>query len=344
MERLSAALDALLVEIAEHPTAARFALVEAPAAGEVAREAVGRAHNAFERAVLAELRRAAGGPSLSLLPLARGIVSGLVSVLQMRLLEPGSLEIAGLGSELLEWMLAYDPRQTGALGEAAFSARPAPSSLPHRSQTRLGGLAGDERTRMLNAAARLAAAGGVQSLTSGQIVQAAGADPDAFAREFAGVEQCFLAAFELVGAEALVRALRESGDTLDWAACVCRVLAALIAQAAGDPVLARIAFAEILVAGVPGIERRASLVRGFAAFLARRVPRSCRPGPVTAEAIVGSVWGLVGHAALHSHSRELHSLAPYAAYLALAPILGANRAVETICREFAGSTGDLIAA
>ena len=343
MERLGAALDALLVEIAEHPTAARFALVEAPAAGEVAREAVERAHNAFERAVLAELGQAADGAPLPS-PVARGIVCGLASVLQARLLEPRAPKISDLSSGLVEWMLSYRSPHARSLGNvsAAMPSLVQAQLRPAPAQRRA--MQGDERTRMLRAAARIAAAGGLRSLTSGQIVQAAHAGVDAFSREFDSVEQCFLAAFELACAEALARALRESERAADWASATCRVLASLLGRLARDPVLARTAFVEILAAGRPGIERRASLMSGVAALLSRRTPHSSRPSPLVAEAIVGAVWGLAGRQARRGHLRELPLLAPHAAYLTLAPIFGAEEAAEAIRSELGEPSAGLRAA
>jgi hypothetical protein len=114
---------------------------------------------------------------------------------------------------------------------------------------------------------------------------------------------------------------------------VCRAIGSLLDQVARDPVFARVAFVEVFAAGPAGAQRRAALMRSFAEVLARRAPRSRRPSPLVAEAIVGAVWGIVHHHVVHGRARALPVLAGHAAYIVLAPIIGAQRAIEAILAE-----------
>jgi AcrR family transcriptional regulator len=183
------------------------------------------------------------------------------------------------------------------------------------------------------AAAQIAACGGYPSLTSGQIAERAGVEQERFLELFESVEECFLASLELLSVQALAGASRESQGAPDWPSSVCRMVDALMRQIAGDPVFARVAFVEVFAAGPAGSERRAVLMCRFAELLARRAPRSRRPSPLVAEAIVGAVWAMVHRCVAHGRARALPALAAHAAYIVLAPIVGAEAAVEAILAE-----------
>lgn len=67
----------------------------------------------------------------------------------------------------------------------------------------------------------------------------------------------------------------------------------------------------------------------------RALPRSQAPSRVVAEATVGAIWGVVHHHVARSATHLLPGLAPYATYIALAPVIGGEAAVQVIrgCEE-----------
>jgi hypothetical protein len=102
----------------------------------------------------------------------------------------------------------------------------------------------------------------------------------------------------------------------------------LMRHIAGDPVFARCAFVEILAAGAAGAACRERLLRRLAELIERAAP--CTAGPVVAEAIVGGVWNIVHHHVARDAAYALPGLADHVAYIALAPLIGAEQAARTI--------------
>lgn len=141
---------------------------------------------------------------------------------------------------------------------------------------------------------------------------------------------------ERLCAEALMRALRAGEGAPDWASGICRAVRAIYLQIAGDREFARAAFGEALAAGPAVAERRVALLRGFASSFTRRVPAEQRPHPLVAEAIAGAVWSIAHRCALNRTLNQLPALSGQAAFLAIAPVVGAEQALATIRAEFLG--------
>lgn len=337
---LCRAFEAFVAEIATQPREAWLALVEVLAAGPGGLERIEEGETRFAWMIERSLALAPDRVELSP-PMVRGVVHGLWYVARTRLIERRPEAMAGAGEELLRWMLSYRCPAASELGE------PRAQSAPERGARRPGAgvlegagprVEGDERTRLLCAAGRIAAAGGFQTLTGAQISELAGVPEKRFRELFDGPEACFLAYLGLGSAQALARALRETRDAPDWPAGACRGLRSLLCHVAADPVFAQAGFVEIFAAGPAGARRRASLMHSFAEVLTRRAPCSLRPSPVVAEAITGAVWGIVHHEVVRGRARALPALSDYAAYLALAPLIGGEAAVRSILTERARGT------
>jgi AcrR family transcriptional regulator len=138
---------------------------------------------------------------------------------------------------------------------------------------------------------------------------------------------------EWLSADALAEALRESEGASSWGSSVCRVIEALFCRIASDPELARAAFLDAFAVGPAVTERRVAIVRGFADVLAQRAPAAGAPGPVVAEAIVGSVWSIAHRYVAQGREKRLPAAWPRAAFVAMAPILGAEVALAAIRAE-----------
>jgi AcrR family transcriptional regulator len=141
---------------------------------------------------------------------------------------------------------------------------------------------------------------------------------------------------ERICAEALVCAVRAGEGAPTWAASTCRAVAAIYRHIATDDEFARAAFGEALAAGPEAAEYRIALLRGFATAFARRVPSGRRPDPLIAEATVGAIWSIAHRCALNRTLNQLPALSGQAAFLALAPVVGAEQALETIREELLG--------
>jgi AcrR family transcriptional regulator len=332
---LCRAFEAFVAEIATQPQEAWLALVEVLAAGPGGLERIGEGEARFARMIERSLALAPDRIELPP-PIVRGVVHGLWYVARTRLIEHRPVAMADAGQELLGWMLSYRSSAASALGEPRAQGPPQLDMRGRCAAAKEDGspkVKGDERTRLLRAAGRIAAAGGFQTLTGSQISDLAGVPETRFRELFESPEDCFLEYLGLGAAQALARALRETREAPDWPVGACRGLRSLLCHVAADPVLAQAGFVEIFAAGPAGARRRAALMHGFAEVLMRRAPCSLRPSPVVAEAITGSVWGILHHEVVRGRARALPALSGHAAYLALAPLIGGEAAVRNILAE-----------
>lgn len=332
-ERLRRAFLEFADLVVEQPNAARLVIVEVLGIGagpalaeptERTRAVVRRMEHTrgvFERMVGASFSEAPGGVRLPPL-VTKGIVCGVERITRQRLLAGGIEELPELADELLDWALSYSSAEVARLSELApapLRARP-----PVRARAR------NERARVLGAAASLAASNGYTSLTPVQITERAGTSLTTFNAMYPSVEQCFLAALDRLGLEALVCAAEGSQATHDRLARVHKGIAALMDRVADDSVLRRVAFVEVFAVGPAGIDRREQLLHRFSALLTDTLPADVQASELVVEAIVGAIWGLVHHHVVHGAAHRLPDLTHEATYLALAPLIGAAQALETI--------------
>jgi AcrR family transcriptional regulator len=162
-----------------------------------------------------------------------------------------------------------------------------------------------------------------------------GAGPERHRREGRDPEP-LVTRLDRICAEALVYAVRAGEGASTWAASTCRAVAAIYRYIATDDEFARVAFGEALAAGPELAEHRIVLLRGFATAFARRAPSGRRPDPLIAEATVGAIWTIAHRCALNRTLSQLPALSGQAAFLALAPVVGAEQALETIREELLG--------
>jgi AcrR family transcriptional regulator len=325
---LRAGFAAYAAEIVSEPKAARLVLVEVLGAGPAALARMRRTRLIFEEAVSASFSEAPDGVKLPPL-IAKGIVCGVERITRQRLLAGDVEELHALADELLAWALAY--RSPAVAGLAAASPAHRDRLAPCCPQVRVE----NERARILCSAARIAAAKGYVQITPAQIVGEAEVSEKTFDGLFESTEQCFLDALDRLGLETLVCATRAFQSTEDASAGMHRGITALMRHIATNPVLVQVAFVEIFALGPAGIQRRERLLGQFTDQLMRGLPKSRAPSRLVAEASVGAVWGIVHHHVTRGAAHLLPGLADYATYIALAPVIGGEAALQVIlaCKE-----------
>lgn len=336
-ERLRRAFLEYAAVVVEQPNAARLVLVDVLGMGagsaefghtEHARAVVGRMERTrgeFERMIHASFSDAPDGVILPPL-VVKGIVCGVERITRQRLLVGGIEDLPGLADELLEWALSY---RSPALARLPGRSTPQARRAPYRARARER----NPRARILRATANLAASNGYTTLTTGRIIEQADVSLTIFEATFPSIEQCFLSALERLGLEALVCAATAAKGAQDRVAGVREGIAALMDRVADDPVLRRVAFVEVFAVGPAGIDRREALLHRFSALFTDTLPADVRASELVIEAIVGAIWGLVHHHVVHGAAHRLPDLAHEATYLALAPLIGAAQAVETILAD-----------
>jgi AcrR family transcriptional regulator len=330
-EQLRLAFCAWAGGIAREPKMARLVLVEAFAGGPAALERMRRAEGLF--AGMIEQSFAGAPDSVPVAPLiVKGIVAGVHRVARAQLLAGRAHELPGLVDELLEWMLCFRCEEAMALGRLAdlpAPVRPGTAALAAND----GGARGEERARILDAVARLAAREGYWQLTVPRIRSAAGVSRRCFDAHFEGVQGCFIAALERLTERALAHAVPAGAAARTWPGGLHRALCALCAYIAADPVLARLGFIEVFAPGPNGMLCRERTIAGVAESLRISAPAGQRPSELAAEASVGAVWGIVHHHVAVGRAHQLPGITGVLSYLALAPAIGAERAVQEIVAE-----------
>ena len=361
--RLCRAFERFARVLADEPHTARVALVEVLGAGPAALARMQRTRAVFERMIGASLAEGPSGVALAP-PLVKGIVCGVERIVRRRLLTGaggltgdrevtgqdevgGEDELAALSDELLAWVLSY---RTPPAATLTAAASPGGLRTPVRWEPRTR--VENDRARILCCAARIVAARGYAQLTRAQIARDAEVSEQRFDELFESPEQCFLDALDRLGLEALVCVARAARGSDDPLLGVHRGIVALMRHIADDPVLVRVAFVEVFALGPSGIQRRERLLGQFTGLLAKSLPsraattspsrpsrrsreseRSRAPGAppdLALEASVGAIWGIVHQQVTRAASRRLPDLAGYATYLALAPAIGGEAAVEVI--------------
>ncbi len=323
MER---AFGALAREIAAEPKATHLALVDILAAGPAGLDRMESTRAAARRTIAQHLCE----PDRPPLPPAvvRGIVGGIWHVARRRLLEDRPQELPALTGELLSWTLACG---SPAAAELPMGAPTVASIASARSPVMRSAAMRDAGMR--NAGMRGC---GVQRYkTRGHGIREwagrATSTPEALLIErYGSGAECFLAALELLTAEALAGVLRDAQRAPDWPTGVQRAIATLMRHVAHDRAFAQIAFVEVSAAGPAGLERGEGLLRSLSELLLRYAPRAQRPSALAAKAAVGGIWEIIHHHVAQRTVQRLPGLAASAAYMVLAPAIGAEEAVRSV--------------
>jgi AcrR family transcriptional regulator len=320
---LCRAFEAFAAEMVGRPAAARLALVDVLAVGPSAADRIARAEAIFTTMVSTSLAQAPDGVVIP--PgMIRALIGGVWCVARDRLLTGRADAVAAGGAELGEWLLAYRS-PAASLVSAARSGRsiPVASGRPPFSAV-------SDRARMLEAAASLVARGGYEALTPGQVTDAAGMSASAFAVQFDDRLDCFLAMLDWLNADLLAEMSREGAAAPSWASGVCRAVRTLFIRIASDPSLARVGFPDAFSVSPIVAGRSAAAMRRYAEAFARGVPGERHPSLVIAEAIVGSIWSIARRQVSEGRQRALPDFWPRAAFIAMAPVIGAEEALAEI--------------
>ena len=362
-ERPEAAIAALLEALEERPAAARMLFVEALGACAAVRAEHERQLAGIERAAERFLRDP-GAPALRAPPAA--LLGGISGVLSARILSGGAggeedLFARADGGEdlragLLAWVRSYE--SADAPGSCSFAPlsrakeQPAPEPEPGRAGGPLRATevqllprgpsalppalaGGARRARILAATMRQTAARGYANLTVADVVADARVPRAAFYAHFAGKQEAFLAAQTLGLRESIAAASSEFATGRSWPERVWRGLAALLDYLAAHPDLARLCLLEAAAAGPAGVARTNENRAAYAIFLAEGYRpgyhpggRACPPPPLGSEATIAAIEALLASYLRRGAGIPVREALPRCAYVALAPFLGPEAALE----------------
>jgi AcrR family transcriptional regulator len=198
---------------------------------------------------------------------------------------------------------------------------------------------GDEREAILLAVATLAADEGYEALNLGRIRSSVGTSKRSFDEQFASINGCFLAALDLRSSRILASPSAAALATTSWPELVCRTLAALCDELTRDPLLSRLLFFELSHAGPEGTRWHSEFIAQLSASLFAGAPPHLSSSELPSEASVAAVWELLQAGAIENPGQQFSHLIGTAAYLVLAPAIGAEAAIAAVRADHRGLGG-----
>jgi AcrR family transcriptional regulator len=322
--RLHAACKALLDDVAERPKGPRLVLVDSLGIGPRARERMTLASTTFERVLAMAFESHPDGVDLSPLTI-RAIVAGIRHVAFTRMYEQREKELYALTDEVLDWIESYRSPVARRLNVSGLVQ---PGDVEPQPAAFLA--ADDKRARALGALVHLTLDERYAELSDPQIAQFAGISTEAFHKQFATKEACFLAVLDEFVAEAMEAVKTAVADARDWPEAVHLAVRALVEYFAAHEALSRMAFIDIFDVGPGMIGRMTRSIEDFTKLLDELGPEPRRGPLVAREAITGAIWGIVSSYTAHDRVRQLPRLVDQLTFIVLAPYIGAKPAMETI--------------
>ena len=190
----------------------------------------------------------------------------------------------------------------------------------------------DERERLLQNALRLAVVDDYRRLTAPQIAEEANVSIDAFFELFADKSECFLAALDMLADELLAIAADPDLLSSDWPRAVRRVIGELMRFLAEHPLYAQTIAQEAFGAGPQAVRRNLELGHTLAGLLTRGAPLEAR-SRVAVEGLAGAIWHTIRCHRAGARLELLPEMSDYLAYVALAPLIGADTAAEVVSED-----------
>ena len=256
---------------------------------------------------------------------SRGIVGGVRHVVFIRMLEQRERELYTLTDELLDWIESYRTPAAARLGTFGLATPPRVPPTPAAFLAR-----DDRRARVLGSVVHLTLDEGYSRLTDPQIAQFAGVSTEAFHKQFANKEECFLAVLDEFVQEALQSVRGRFETAASWPEGVYRAMSAFLEYLVAHEALLRIAFIDLFEVGPAVIGRMTRSVESFTKLLTEPGPPPRRGPEVTLEAVTGAVWAIISGYLANDRLSRLPCLVDHLAFTVLAPYIGPKAAVEAI--------------
>jgi AcrR family transcriptional regulator len=339
--RLRAVLEAYLGGARDEPKALRLMLIDAAGAGEPGLARICRAAGAHEQ-LLGECFLRGPRPMPLPGPLLRALTGGLQGVLAARILAGPLDPIEPLCEQLLGWALSFRGPPSARMNQwlerrlrtrmRAISREVSASGRENCRPLHAAEPAGDERTKILEAALSLAARHGHHELTVPLLADAAGITIERFFACFASCEECVSTAQAMVGERlvAIAEDPRLRGD--GWEQAVRPVLGALLAHLAARPLHARALVQHAFCLGEETTRSSFTLASQLATLLTAGAPAESS-SPLAGEAAVAGLWHTIRCLLVGRRMQLLPALTDHLSFVLLAPTIGAGPALEALRQD-----------
>jgi AcrR family transcriptional regulator len=188
-----------------------------------------------------------------------------------------------------------------------------------------------QRARMLEAMTEIVAERGLYGTTIAAVAEKAGVSRVTFTEIFGSIEQAFVALVQQVTAwpASLIHDAFERESS--WQESVLAGLQALLVFLDAEPALARVCVIDAMAGPPAALEHRAQLLQPLVALIDEArdtLPPDRQPPPVTAEAIVASVAGILHARLVAGQAPPFISLLGELAAVIATPYLGSREATE----------------
>lgn len=330
-DRLRVGLEGLTEAIGANWKSARLVIVEAQTVGPAGLLRLRRTTATCEQ-MLSVSFALTPGENPAAMPLVRGIIGGLHSILSLCLREGDAEQLPALSEEMLRWALLLRTPGGSRILARVVEPRPNGEAFAHDAAG-AGAAALDDRGRLLHHALRLALLNDYRQLSAPQIAEEANVSMDVFFDLFADKDECFLAALDALGDELIELAddpaLRCSES---WPRAVRRVMAELMSHLAEHPLYAHTIAALAFAAGPQAIERDRQLVRRLTSLLVAGAPEPAR-SLIAADGIAGAIGHTIRCQVASGQIQLLPAISDYLTYLVLAPFVGAEAAANIVTED-----------
>jgi AcrR family transcriptional regulator len=322
--RVHGACRGLLDDIGGNPNGPRLVLVDSLGVGPNVRPRMALAATTFERVVAMAFQADPDGEELSPLTV-KALVAGIRHVAFTRMYEGREKELHTLADEVLDWIESYRSPVAKRLNVSGLvvpaAVAPEPAAFLARD---------DRRARSLSALVHLTLDERYAGLSDPQIAQFAGMSTEAFHKQFANKEACYLAVLDEFVAEAMEAVKNAINQTSTWPEAVHVAVRTLVEYFASHEGLSRLAFIDIFDVGPGMVGRMTRSIEEFTKLLDDLGPEARRGPLVAREAVTGAIWGIVSSYTAHDRVRHLPRLVDQLTFIVLAPYIGPKPAMETI--------------
>lgn len=319
-ERVRRAADAIVSRLVDQPAAARLCLVESYAVGPAATAPIDQT----TEAAISALRRCAENRGGTAMPgaIVKAIAGGFLKLGHTYLHRGAERALVDVAPALLELALSYRAPPV-ALKERARPAglrTASPASIDRRT---------DPAERIVRATMRVIADKGYQATTMADIAEAASVSLSTLYANFDGKADAFDAALYSGRARLLGVALPAYRMAKSWPEAICATIRATLGFLEAEPDFARLIAFDVYAAGPQALEGRDRAI-GAAQRLIEEGVDAYAPDmpPVWCEAITNFLYALLCERMRTHGAENLRGIESQAAYLALAPFLGPERACD----------------
>ncbi len=349
------AVGRILMLAARRPAATKLVLIEALAGDATVRAELEELLDLMERSI-DEYLSAAGADSPVLEIPARALLGGIGNLIGTRAYGHETSSLEDLLDDVIAWSSSYalppgrsrlSAAEWEELGrswsEHGYAPEPEPRlvrTLPRgRSALAPGQVAREQRERIIEAIAGCVRRQGYAETTVADVVATAGVTRAAFYEQFRSKEDAFLAALVAALQESIGRAAGEFFGADLWVERIWGALRAMLAYMAANEDLVWVGMVESYAVGDSAIGRSFENRMAYTLFLEdgyRQRPEAEALPQLCSEAIGGALLELIRKRALVGRCEELQELLPQAAYVALAPFIGAEQALGFVtgkCRK-----------